>query len=124
MINLSSVWYISDRDRMFYEIPAYDVNKDCLSYLYTRDGKEDSFLMLLSITSQNSMKLQKDTRSQSDCSLWFELRKLRITFSACHKIFIPPRNFDTLCTEIINPSDFEDLPPKIREALNHRKNLS
>ena len=57
MINLSSVWYISDRDRMFYEIPAYDVSKDCLSYLYTRDGKEDSFLMLLSITSQNSMKL-------------------------------------------------------------------
>ena len=28
-------------------------------------------------------------------------------------------NFDTLCTEIINPCDFEDLPAKVKEALNH-----
>ena len=32
-------------------------------------------------------------------------------------------NFDTLCTEIINLCDFEDLPVKVKEAVNHGRNF-
>ena len=34
------------------------------------------------------------------------------------------RNFDTLCTEIINPCDSEDLPAKIKEALKVQSCIS
>ena len=33
--------------------------------------------------------------------------------------FHTSENFDTLRTEIINPCDFEDLPDKVKKALNH-----
>ena len=95
-----------------------------MSYLYFGDGKEETFLKSLNIISQDSVTVKKDTRNQIGCSLWFELRELRITFSTCHKIFICQRNFDTVHTEIINPCDFKDLPPKIKEALSHGKKLS
>ena len=43
-----------------------------------------------------------------------ELRKPRITSSICRRIFIGQRSLDTLCTEIISPCDFEDLPAKVK----------
>ena len=52
-----------------------------------------------------------------------ELRKPRITSSICRRIFIGQRSLDTLCTEIISPCDFEDLPAKVKEALNHGENF-
>ena len=55
--------------------------------------------------------------------LWFELSKPRITSSKYDRIFVRQRNFDTLCTEIINPCDFEDLPADVKEALNHEENF-
>ena len=48
----------------------------------------------------------------------FELRKHHITTSKYHTILISHRNFYSLCTEIINPCDFEDLSAKVKEALN------
>ena len=115
---------ISDGEIIFPEIPAYDINKDFWNYIHTGDNNEETFLNSLNITFQNCVKIEKDTRNQSHCSLWFHLRKPRITSSKCHRIFIRQRSFDTLCTEIINPCDFEDLPAKVKEALNHRENLS
>ena len=111
----------SDGEIIFPEIPAYDINKDFWSYIYTGDSNEETFLSSLNITFQDCNKIEKDTRNQSDCSLRFELRKPRITSSICHRIFIHQRNFDTLCTEMINPYDFEDLPAKVstKEARNH-----
>ena len=114
---------ISDGEIIFPEIPAYDINKDFWSYVYTGDSNEETFLNSLNITFQDCVKIEKDTRNQSDCSLWFELRKPCITSSKCHRIFIRQRNFDTLCTENMyrNPCDFEDLPAKVKKALNHGK---
>ena len=37
--------------------------------------------------------------------------------------FHTSENFDTLRTEIINPCDSEDLPDKVKEALNHGEKL-
>ena len=110
---------ISDGEIKFPEIPAYDINKDFWSYIYTGDSNKKPFLITVHVTFQDCVKSEKDTRNQSDCSLWFELRKPRITSSKGHRIFICQRNFDTLCTEISNPCDFEDLPAKVKEALNH-----
>ena len=115
---------ISDGEIIFPEIPAYNINKDFWSYIYTGDSNEETFLNSRNITFQDCVKIEKDTRNQSDCSLWFELRKPRINSSKCHIIFIRQRNFDTLTTEIINPCDLEDLPAKVKEALNNGKNLS
>ena len=53
----------------------------------------------------------------------FELRKHHITNSKYHRIFISHRNFYSICTEIINPCDFEDLSAKVKEALNHKKKI-
>ena len=53
--------------------------------------------------------------------MWFELSKPRITSSKYRRIFIHQRNLDSLCTDIINPCDFEDLPAKVKEALNRKK---
>ena len=111
---------ISDGEIIFPEIPAYDINKDFWSYIYHGDSNEETFLNSLDITFQDCVKIEKDTRNQSDCSLWCELHKPRsITSSIYHRIFICQRNFDTLCTETINPGDIEDLPAKVKEALNH-----
>ena len=101
---------ISVGEIKFPEIPAYDINKDIWIYIYTGDSNEETFLNSLSINFQDCVKIEKDARSQSDYFLWFELRKPCITSSKCHRIFIRQRNFETLCTEIINPRDFEDLP--------------
>ena len=90
-----------------------------LSYIYTGDSNKETFLNSLNITFQDCVKIGKDTRSQSDCYLWCQLRKPHITSSKCHRLFTCWRNFETLCTEIINPCDFEDLPAKVKEALNH-----
>ena len=97
-----------------------------MSYLYTGEGKEETFLKSLNIISEDYVKFKKDSRNWSDCSLWFTLFKPRITYITCHKIFVRQRerNFDTLNAEIIKPRDFEDLPPKIKEALNHWRKLS
>ena len=111
----------SDGVIIFLEIPPYDVNKDFWSYIYAGDSNKETFLNSLNITFQDCVKIKNDTRNQSDCSLWFELCKARITSSICHRIFIRQKNFDTSCTEIINPCDFEDLPAKVKEALNHGK---
>ena len=112
---------ISDGEIIFPEIPAYDINEDFWSYIYTGDSNAETFLNSLNITFQDCVKIEKDTRNQSECSLWFELRKPRITSSKRHRMSIRQRNFDTLCTEIINPCNFEDLPAKVKEALNHGK---
>ena len=83
---------ISDGE-IFPEFPAHDINKDFWSYIYTEDSNEDIFLNSLNITFQDCVKIEKYTRNQSDCSLWSELRKPRITSSKCHRIFICQRNF-------------------------------
>ena len=115
---------IGDCEIIFPKIPAYDINKDFWGYSYTEDSKEETFLNSLNIAFQDCVKIEKDTRNQSDCSLWFELGKPYITSSICHRIFIRQRNFDIIYTEIINPCDFEDLQGKVKEALNHGKKLS
>ena len=51
----------------------------------------------------------------------YGLSYVYIASSMWHRIFICQRNFDTLCAEIINPCVFEDLPAKVKEALNHEK---
>ena len=112
---------ISDGEIIFPEIFAYHINKDFWSYVYTGDSNEETLLNSLNITFQDCVKIEKDTRSQCDCSLWFELRKPRITSSKLHRIFTHQRNFETLCTEIINLCDFEDLSAKVKESLNHGK---
>ena len=76
------------------------------------------------MTFYKCVKNEKDTGNQSDCSLWFGLRKPGITSSKCHRIFLRQRIFDTLCTEIINPCDFNNLPAKVKQALNHGKKVS
>ena len=59
----------SDGEIIFPEIPAYDINKDFWSYIYTGDSNEKTFLSSLNITFQDCNKIEKDTRNQSDCSL-------------------------------------------------------
>ena len=86
-------------------------------YIYTRDSNDEIFLNSLNITFQDCVKIENGTRNQSDCSVWLELLKPRITSSICLGIFIRRRNFDTLCTEIVNPCDFENLPAKVKETL-------
>ena len=112
---------ISDGEIIFPEIPAYNINKVFWSYIYIGDSNKETYPNSQKITFQDCVKIEKDTRNQSDCSLLFELCKPRIISSKCHRIFIRQKNFDTLCTEIINPCDFEDLPAKVKEALNHMK---
>ena len=106
---------ISDGEILFPKILAYDINKDFLSYIYTGDSNEEIFLHSLNITFQGSIKMERNTRNHSDWSLWFELHKPRITSTICHRISLCQRNSDTLCTESINLSGFEDLQAKIRK---------
>ena len=47
--------------------------------------------------------------------------KPRIASSICYRIFMCQRDFDTLCTKIINPCDFGDLLAQVKEGLNHEK---
>ena len=67
---------ISDGEIIFPEIPAYDINKDFWGYIYTGDSKEETFLNSLNIAFQDCVKIEKDTRNQSDSSLWFKLGKI------------------------------------------------
>ena len=60
---------ISDGEIIFPEISAYDINKDSWSYVYTEDSNEAIFLNPLKITFQDSAKIERNTRNQSDCSL-------------------------------------------------------
>ena len=77
---------ISDGEIIIPEIPAYDINKDFWSYIYSRDSNEETFLNSHNITFQDCVKIEKDTRTHSDCSMWFELCKPRITSGICHRI--------------------------------------
>ena len=116
---------ISYGEIKFLEIPAYDINKDFWSNIYTGDSNEETFHSSLnSLIFQDCVKIEKHTRNQSDCSLSFRLRKPHITSSIFPRIFISQRNFDTLCTEIVNPCDFEEPPAKVNEALNHGRKFS
>lgn len=60
---------ISDGEILFPKILAYDINKDFLSYIYTGDSNQEIFLHSLNITFQVSIKMERNTRNQSDCSL-------------------------------------------------------
>ena len=108
---------ISHGELIFSQISACNIIKDFWNYIYTGDSNEEIFLGSLNITFQNCVKIEKDTRNWSDCSLWFELCNPRITSSKCHSIFIRQR-FDTLCPVVVNPCDYEDLAGK---TLNHGK---
>ena len=59
---------ICDGEIIFPEIPAYDVNKDFWSCIYTGDSNEEAFLNSLNITFQDCVKIEKDIRNQIDCS--------------------------------------------------------
>ena len=50
---------ISDGEIIFHEIPAYDINKDFWSYIYTGDSNEETFLNPLNITFQDCVKRYK-----------------------------------------------------------------
>ena len=63
--NDSSV--ISDGE-IFPEIPACDINEGFWSYIYSGHSHEDTFPNSLDITFQDCIKIEKDTRNQSDCS--------------------------------------------------------
>ena len=97
----------------FPEIPAYNIDKGFWSYIYTGDSNEETFLNSLNITFQDCVKIEKDTRNQSDFSSWFELSKFRITSSICHRIFIRQRNFGILCTELVTLKTYQS--PKLKK---------
>ena len=88
----------------FPEIPAYNIDKGFWSYIYAGDSNEETFL---------NSKIEKDTRNQSDFSSWFELSKLRITSSICHRSFIRQRNFGILCTELVTLKTYQS--PKLKK---------
>ena len=79
---------ISNGEKIFPEIPANEINEDFWSYIYTGGLNEEAFLNWLNITFQDCVQFEKDTKNQSDCSLWFELRKPHNFSSTCHRIFI------------------------------------
>ena len=54
---------------IFSEIPAYDINKDFWSYIYTGGSNKDTFLNSLNLNLLDCVKAEKDTRNQTDCSL-------------------------------------------------------
>lgn len=60
---------ISHGEILFRKILAYGINKDFLGYIYTGDSNEEIFLHSLNITFQGSIKMERSTRKQSDCSL-------------------------------------------------------
>ena len=52
---------IGDVEIIFPEIPAYNINKDFWSYIYTGDSNEETFLNSLNITFQDCVKIEKNT---------------------------------------------------------------
>ena len=52
---------IRDAEIIFLEIPAFDINKDFWSYIYTGESIEEIFLNSLNIILQDCVKTEKDT---------------------------------------------------------------
>ena len=100
------------------KVPLGVVNYNC--EWEPLSSKEKQYMEKLFITMEGSFELEKATRRQRDCELWFEERKNRITSSNAHKIFIRKRNFETLVTSLYNKkNDFNNLPKMIQTALQH-----
>ena len=80
---------------------------------------EIRFLRKLELTQEQSYQMEQATITQSQCDLWFEQRKHRITSSKAHSIFTRKRNFETLVESILNPQPKSQLPSNVRDALDY-----
>ena len=85
-----------DYDKVLLVVVNYNCEWEPLS------SKEKQYMEKLFITMEGSFELEKATRRQRGCELWFEERKTRITSSNAHKIFIRKRSFETLVTSLYN----------------------
>ena len=104
----------------FPDLPIMFFEKSDMKLSLT-DQQQINYISSIFLTKEDVIRIERDTVKQSDCKLWFELRKGRITSSVCHRIFIRKRNFESLCENILNPTPLENLPSKTREVLNHGK---
>ena len=113
---------ICDGEIIFPEIPAYDINKDFWSCIYTGDSNKETFLNSLIITFQDCVEIEKiqETRLIAPNGLSYVSLALLlvnvIEFSYVRGILKPyVHKLSILVTE--------DLPAKVKEALNHGKNF-
>ena len=74
-----------------------------------------SYLETIKISSEQSVKLEKETVGQSNNAKWVESRKMRITSSNAHKIFVRKGNHEVLATSLLNPLDQSQIPPIVKK---------
>ena len=77
------------------------------------------YLETIEISNEQSVKLEKETVGQSNNAKWVESRKMIITSSNTHKIFVRKCNHKVLATSLLNPLDQSQIPPIVKKKLNH-----
>ena len=65
------------------------------------------------LTSEERLKLEKDTRSQSSCSKWYEARRCRITGSKCGRIISQKEQTVALLRFCLYPKPMIHIPKPI-----------
>lgn len=97
----------------------YFLKKILLQNIIYLKVKSINYILCISLTS--AIKFEKETISQSECDLWFQLREKRITSSICHSVFIRKRNHENLAQNILHPKPKSELPERTKEILKHGK---
>ena len=89
-------------------------NSSCnLSVLKERMITEEELLESFHLTSEERLLLEKDTRSQSSCSEWYEVRRVRITGSKCGRIIMQNKKTVALLHFCVYPKPMIFLPKAI-----------
>ena len=103
---------------------AHETNSSELTLVSTlpeqRLSKED-IKKSLNVTIQERIKIEKNTRSQSNSSDWFAARARRITGSKCGRILCQKERTDALLTSVLYSKPMMVLPPPIKWGRENEK---
>ena len=85
------------------------------------DEQRQAVMRQLSVTASERLEVERLTRSQSDSSLWFEVRSKRITGSKCGRILCQQSKTDALLKSVLYPSSMIYKPVAIKWGIDNEK---
>jgi len=90
LTNVSSIDESLNENEIIIHFPnlPYLFSKENIIAKHNLSESQKHKLHSLYITEESAIKFEKETISQSECDLWFQLREKRITSSICHSYLL------------------------------------
>lgn len=97
-------------------------NQDDINLVFESSHRtEENIIEKLSLTAQQRIELEEQTRSQSSTNLWFEVRRQQLTGSICGRVLNQKAKTVQLLRYCVYPKPMLYLPKPIAWGVNNER---